>query len=383
MALNRNIDSIRQDRKSFMDTWSLKKDEIPCTQSTRSPQKQCDSVKTLIYKLGKTMEKEVHVWWDIATLDFYVNNNIVPRGLRLYKRLAYKRNEPTLLKKWDQLLDKGSLLLMVFLINEKKKDLTQLDQEIKDLKTSIRPLVESGEYVELLEKMEKRVKDIEMNIREIKKKKIVRDQTDYKTLTQRNWKKDQRPRHYSPAKPRTDHSPQRYLSYRDALVSHKTPLRDFGREVTHTRHPHNTRYEVPYTRYYSNYHSKHYRKKTQHQNYYRNSEYRQPENRSQERRQQTQFLTTNKKSPEHSNPQTSTTGALTTESRRFSPQNKDSRSSIVNIANDFLEVRGRVPPKLFSEEDFRSPVVRRKRTIENREGEVDQHEEQILFKRRK
>ncbi|CAH2306502.1 Hypothetical predicted protein, partial [Pelobates cultripes] len=198
MALSRNIDTIRSDRKSFMGTWSVDEDNNNSNEPAPPLMDQRKDIRSLIHQLGKLMEREVQIWWDIATLDFYVNNNIVPRGLRLFERSTYKRHDPTLLKKWDQLLDKGSLLLMVFLINEKKKDLTQLDQEITELKIAIRPLVENGEYVELLDTIERRVKDIEMNIRENKRKKILRDQADYKTQTQRNWKKDQTSKYQSP-----------------------------------------------------------------------------------------------------------------------------------------------------------------------------------------
>ncbi|CAH2325361.1 Hypothetical predicted protein [Pelobates cultripes] len=372
MALSRNIDSIRLDRKSFMDTWSFKEDIQPNVESIPQPQKRSDDVRSLIYQLGKIMEKEVHVWWDIAALDFYVNSNIVPRGLRLFKRSAYKHHDLTLLKKWDQLLDKGSLLLKVFLINEKKKDLTQLDQEITALKASIRPLVESGEYVDLLEKMEKRVKDIEENIRETKRKKIMRDQADYRTQKQRNWKKETKPYH-SPTKYRTEHRPE-YQSYRDALVSPKTPTKYPSSNWTRNRQTYNRRQDdIP---------SRHHQR-----NNYRNTEYSHQGSHYHDQAQPAfQQPFRNRRPPDYQNNQSPVLRVPSSNHRRTDPTHHQTlHPHIPNISteNDFLEKRGRIPPRKFSVEDFRFPDVRKKRTIRDLEEETDQHEDHIQQKRKK
>ncbi|CAH2325042.1 Hypothetical predicted protein [Pelobates cultripes] len=154
---------------------------------TPSPQPTCTRLK--IYKLGDLLEKEAQIWWDITSFEFYVANNLVPRGLRLQKPLAYKKKDVNILKKWDQLLDKGSLLLIIFLIGEKKKELEQLEIEIEQLKTDLSPETENGLYAELLDKIERKVKDLDNKIGEGKRRKIMRDKEDYDKGVQRNWKK--------------------------------------------------------------------------------------------------------------------------------------------------------------------------------------------------
>ncbi|CAH2329712.1 PREDICTED: uncharacterized protein LOC108698306 isoform X2 [Pelobates cultripes] len=359
-----------------MDTWSLKESDLPTTETIPPSQGKSDSVRSLIYQLGKTMEKEVHVWWDIATLDFYVNNNIVPRGLRLFKRSTYKRHDQTLLKKWDQLLDKGSLLLMVFLINEKKKDLTQLDHEITELKASIRPLVESGDYIGLLEKIEKRVKDIEENIREVKRKKIMRDQADYRNQIQRNWKKDRRPFHNSPIKHRTEPRPQYHQSYRDALLSRKTPRKYSTNDWTYNRPPQNRQQRVTYNQH----HQRYEHRKTEYE--HRNTEYR-DQGRYQHYPRQTSFVSRSGKSSDFKETSSPSPRILPPDHRKTNLENNQRHISSIHTENDFLEKRGRIPPKRFSVEDFMSPDVRKKRTLRDLEEEAELHEEQTQQKRRK
>ncbi|CAH2295252.1 Hypothetical predicted protein [Pelobates cultripes] len=316
------------------------------------------------------MEKEVQIWWDIATLDFYVNNNIVPRGLRLYKRSTYKRHDPILLKKWDQLLDKGSLLLMVFLINEKKKDLTQLDQEITDSKSAIRPLVENGEYVELLDTIERRVKDIEMNIRENKRKKILRDQVDYKTQTQRNWKKDQTLRYQSPQKHTTEFGYQRRATYRDTNISQRTSYQGPTSKWTQNRPIRNERHD------YKEYQQPQYIKRRyidQTRQYHpRNMKYQSRDRQTQDyRNQYTPIVETPVLAQRRMDPNQATMEEIKTH-------------SLTQIENDFLDRRGRIPPKRFAMEDFRSPDVgRKKRSIRELEGDIEQQEDIIQQKRRK
>ncbi|CAH2224590.1 Hypothetical predicted protein [Pelobates cultripes] len=315
------------------------------------------------------MEREIQVWWDVATLDFYVNNNIVPRGLRLFKKSTYKRHDLTLLKKWDQLLDKGSLLLMVFLINEKKKDLTQLDLEITELKASIRPLVENGEYTELLDKIERRVKDIESSIRENKRKKIMRDQNDYKTKTQRNWKRDiprQRFNHLNTYETNYRLQPQRYLDRKETLISQRTPTQYSNGSNYNNRFGHNNQGQS------RSYH--HMQMRPKHQGRYQsqwNPDSRIPDQDSrtyQKRNWRPNDYShqpiTDTRTPVHDHTNVQTTA----------PTRDQQPASSQHMENDFLEKRGRIPPKKFAMEDFRSPDMRKKRTIRETEEEAEQQE---------
>ncbi|CAH2315493.1 Hypothetical predicted protein [Pelobates cultripes] len=165
---------------------------------------------------------------------------------------------------------------MVFLINEKKKDLEKLDKEISELKNRIRPLVESGDYVGLLDRMEKRIKDLEETIRETKRKKILRDQMDYKTQSQRNWKEEIRPHYQSPGQERNrpeSRSQQHYMTYRDALISHHPPIRTYSRNYPYNGYGYTRRNDNRNDRY-------------QQHNLQRNAMYRSHQNR--ERHQYTQ-----------------------------------------------------------------------------------------------
>ncbi|CAH2319491.1 Hypothetical predicted protein [Pelobates cultripes] len=375
MALSRNIDTIRSDRKSFMGTWSTDETYTNSNEPALPPKDQRKDIRSFIHQLGKLMEREVQIWWDIATLDFYVNNNIVPRGLRLFKRSTYKRHDPTLLKKWDQLLDKGSLLLMVFLINEKKKDLTQLDQEITQLKSTIRPLVENGDYVELLDTIERRVKDIEMNIRENKRKKIMRDQADYKTQTQRNWKKDQTLKYQPPQRYGTELRYQRQVTFRDTDISQRTPNQSPTKKWMQYRPTH-----------YRGQHHRGYRPSQDHRGY-RPSQYTKRGHTDLVNRQYMRYQRRDWHTQGHGHQYTPTAETPTFDQIRSDSNNvvpRETKSQpTTHTENDFLDKRGRIPPKRFAMEDFRSPELRKKRSIRETEEDPEQQEEVTQLKRRK
>ncbi|CAH2312981.1 unc-93 homolog A [Pelobates cultripes] len=72
---------------------------------------------------------------------------------------------------------------------KKKKELELIEIEIEKLKSEITPEVEDGTFAELLDKIERRVKDLEVKIKEGKRKKISRDKEDYEKGIQRNWNK--------------------------------------------------------------------------------------------------------------------------------------------------------------------------------------------------
>ncbi|CAH2299462.1 Hypothetical predicted protein, partial [Pelobates cultripes] len=64
-----------------------------------------------------------------------------------------------------------------------------MDKDIKEMKEKLIPQVEDGAYVELLDKIERRVKDLEIQVKTTKQKKLMRDKEDYNLGRQRNWKK--------------------------------------------------------------------------------------------------------------------------------------------------------------------------------------------------
>ncbi|CAH2300330.1 Hypothetical predicted protein [Pelobates cultripes] len=64
-----------------------------------------------------------------------------------------------------------------------------MDKDIKEMKEKLIPQVEDGTYIELLDKIERRVKDLEIQVKTTKQKKLMRDKEDYNLGRQRNWKK--------------------------------------------------------------------------------------------------------------------------------------------------------------------------------------------------
>ncbi|CAH2224427.1 Hypothetical predicted protein [Pelobates cultripes] len=283
------------------------------------------------------------------------------------------------------------------------------------MKAQIRPLVESGEYAELLEKMERRIKDLEENIRETKRKKILRDQADYKAQIQRNWKSENKPRYQSPIREirRPKFKPQQHKTYKDALTFHQTPKRTYQQYHTDSRPTYQRRYDNPNNRYqqrntqrntgYTNYqngntHQKRFDNSNErYHNTKRDTTYHQDKRRTNNSTIRTEVIHTprtyNERNVHAQSPIKMNTTTTTVEHKRTISQDRlppsvpnlatEEPQYNINTENDFLEKRGRVPPRRFSMEDFPLPQLRRKRTLRDIEEGIEQIEDLISQKRKK
>ncbi|CAH2276170.1 Hypothetical predicted protein, partial [Pelobates cultripes] len=90
----------------------------------------------------------------------------------------------------------------------------------------------------------------------------------------------------------------------------------------------------------------------------------------------------NRRLPDHEKQLSPTPNPPPPDHRRTNLESNRALISNTNTVNDCLDKRGRIPPKRFSAEDFRSPDVRRKRTIRDLEEGTEQYEEQTQLKRK-
>ena len=66
--------------------------------------------------LDKLMEREVSKWWEITTLEQYMECKRVPSGLRIFTVPTYDKQNPLLLKAWTANSEQCSLGMMQILI---------------------------------------------------------------------------------------------------------------------------------------------------------------------------------------------------------------------------------------------------------------------------
>lgn len=121
----------------------------------------------LFIRLKNLTISELHTQWDIAYLETYIREAMVPRSLRW--EIPPQKGDVDL-EGWFKYFNDSGLGLLRFLIQRKTDKLARLDEEIKMFKEKLTPSASSDEYREcskaLLKTLEKEERD-----QKVKKKK--------------------------------------------------------------------------------------------------------------------------------------------------------------------------------------------------------------------
>lgn len=140
----------------------------------------------LFVRLKNVMFSELHLQWDVAFLEQYVMENMVPRGLRWD---VQPQQGETDLATWCEYFNKAGLKLIEFLVERKKARLPALDKEIKDLRDKLMPSSSTPEYTTLSSNLKTLLEKEERDQKNKKQKKYSRDVSDYKSNLVFNWQK--------------------------------------------------------------------------------------------------------------------------------------------------------------------------------------------------
>ncbi|XP_056414027.1 uncharacterized protein LOC130356466 [Hyla sarda] len=92
------------------------------------------SLKSLFRELYEIYKDNLKSFWEVQSLEHYLKNNIVPKGLRVNILPAERSRTDNLLKKWEQEALASSFRFMNILLDEER---IALDNSSKRLKESI------------------------------------------------------------------------------------------------------------------------------------------------------------------------------------------------------------------------------------------------------
>lgn len=150
---------------------------------------------TAIHSLEKLKSTELKTWWDANSLRTYLERKIIPRGLRI-KKIPTSTFSPEFITTWNSILSECSFELIQLIIQHEEIKLTDLEEKIKDLETTVANKYSSHtDYENLCEKMESNLSKLETIIANIKKKKYQRDIIDYSENKVYEWRRaNNRPR---------------------------------------------------------------------------------------------------------------------------------------------------------------------------------------------
>ncbi|OCT97489.1 hypothetical protein XELAEV_18009716mg [Xenopus laevis] len=129
--------------------------------------------------LEKLLIKETRLWWDVATLEKYMELKILPRGLRIKKFPTFPVEDENFTLQWNETLSNCSFKLIDMLIDYKKAQLFEVKKEVSEQQDKIEQSkgVEGFAKFEALLKIKlKKEEDETVNIIS---RKFSRDKMDY------------------------------------------------------------------------------------------------------------------------------------------------------------------------------------------------------------
>lgn len=130
------------------------------------------------------MVAEVHGNWDVAFLEKYLDDQMVPRSIRFEITPQDDEVDP---QGWYKYFNDVGLDLLYFLIARKRRKLNKLDEHLVDVKNKLSSYKELDEYKNKSDNLKKILEKEDLDQRSKKKKKYIRDLDDYKTSQVFKW----------------------------------------------------------------------------------------------------------------------------------------------------------------------------------------------------
>lgn len=143
-----------------------------------------DDISGCFLRLKNLTTTEIHTRWDIAYLEEYVRENMVPRSLRWEVNPQKGDNE---LIEWFKYFNEAGVQFLKFLIAKKTRKLASLDFEINTIKSKLFPFKNEPEYIQKSDTLKAILIKEETEQKIKKKKKYNRDKKDYKDNVVFKW----------------------------------------------------------------------------------------------------------------------------------------------------------------------------------------------------
>lgn len=145
-----------------------------------------DDLGGLFLRLKNLLTTELHTQWDLAFFEKYILEGMVPRSLRWE---VAPQSDITDHVEWFQFFNNAGINLMNFMTTKKRAKLTAIDTEISAIKEKLIPFKEKDEYIKHSDSLKKHLNKEEIEQRNKKRKKFLRDFGDYQTGVIFKWQR--------------------------------------------------------------------------------------------------------------------------------------------------------------------------------------------------
>ncbi|CAJ0946568.1 unnamed protein product [Ranitomeya imitator] len=147
------------------------------------------STKSLELKIQILAEKEIRLYWTIKSLKSYIECNRVPRGLRVFKEISQFKEDPGFQKAWEQIHLQCSQNLLQLVTAQNEKDYASICEQLDKSKQELSSRISKDNFKSFEKKLEKKLIIVQMDTKEKKKEKFLRDKRDFESGQIFTWNK--------------------------------------------------------------------------------------------------------------------------------------------------------------------------------------------------
>ncbi|XP_044142548.1 uncharacterized protein LOC122932281 isoform X2 [Bufo gargarizans] len=141
---------------------------------------QSASGKQVFSDLYTYYKDNIKSWWEIKSLESYLEQKIVPRGLRIRIRPADRISSPGFLVRWEDTLTHNSLSLMKLLLDEERLLFESTSKKLREKIDTALKLKEDPEFARREASLQSAVVRFQTLIKERKHRQFVRDLGDFR-----------------------------------------------------------------------------------------------------------------------------------------------------------------------------------------------------------
>ncbi|XP_069614940.1 uncharacterized protein [Ranitomeya imitator] len=172
---------IIMDFKAREKTWLNKASNIFRQGASSTAGEAVTPNKDLIKIYRNALFKKTRLWWNRATLENYMDKQIIPRGLRVQLYPSFELEDDVLIKRWTSAATTCSLDFIQIIIDKNTMSLQTIDSQIEDYEKQLVKDIPVDNLDKIMTEINKDVDRWENEICQSKIKKFQRDTNDYDT----------------------------------------------------------------------------------------------------------------------------------------------------------------------------------------------------------
>ncbi|XP_069611822.1 uncharacterized protein [Ranitomeya imitator] len=140
-----------------------------------------------VKKYKNAVHKKIKVWWTKVTLENYVAQKIIPRGLRIHLFPTFDLDNDLLKERWIKAANTCSFEFLNIIIENNVTMLKNIETEIDSLQRTLQQDLKADSFQEMISKLDKDIEKWEGAISQNKQKKYERDVTDFENNKVFKW----------------------------------------------------------------------------------------------------------------------------------------------------------------------------------------------------